>query len=180
VSHDHPLWSFGDSQVQDFVRTMDDGVKQYGPVGYDPTGGLGWERFLDQYLKGFDERGRPEWVWPKDPPNTNGFTDGVSRPVDLASGDTIERITFLNEKGQAIDGSFAAPSGTPFDRLSIPPDRLGGNAVTVRYEVLKPLPDGVRMGDVAPGFEQPGHGTQYYFPDKIKKLIKDGYLRVIE
>jgi hypothetical protein len=43
---------------------------------------------------------------------------------------------------------------------------------------VKPLPPNVEEGLIAPGFGQPGMGTQYYFPNGIESLIPD-YLRVV-
>ncbi|MGH1525867.1 TNT domain-containing protein [Leifsonia sp. L25] len=105
--------------------------------------------------------------------------NGMSKPADLAPGDTLERITFRESSGLPADGDFAAPPGTAFDKLSLPPDRLGGNAMVVRYEILKPLPENVRTGQIAPGFEQPGLGTQYHFPDGIQELVDGKYLKEI-
>ena len=42
------------------------------------------------------------------------------------------------------------------------------------YVVVKELP--VFEGETAPWFGQPGGGTQYYLPDFIPNLIRDGYL----
>ena len=145
--------------------------------GYDPTGGIGWDKFFDEFLKGFDADGRPHWNWPSDPPHINGFLDGNSSPADLKSGDVLERVTFVDADGLPSDGKFAAPPGTPFGDLSLPPDRLGENTTTVWYEILKPLPDEVRVGDIAPGFGQKGGGTQYYFPGGIQEWIDRGYLK---
>lgn len=166
-------------EVQALKNELIDATRAKNLPGYDPTGGLGWDRFLEKYLNGFDSEGRPRWNWPDDPPHTNGFTNGVSKPADLVPGDKLERITFRNEAGRPIDGDFAAPPGTTFDQLSLPPDRLADNTTVVRYEVIKPLPDNVRMGEIAPGFEQPGHGTQYRFPGGIQKLVGQGYLKEI-
>ncbi|WP_170857508.1 MULTISPECIES: TNT domain-containing protein [unclassified Leifsonia] len=63
---------------------------------------------------------------------------------------------------------------------TLPPDRLGGNTIVKRYEILKPLPNSVRMGEIAPGFGQPGGGVQYHFPGGIKELVKQGYLKEIQ
>ncbi|SEI17751.1 MULTISPECIES: glycohydrolase toxin TNT-related protein [unclassified Leifsonia] len=167
------------NELQDLKSALIDATRGKQLPGYDPTGGLGWDRFLDTYLNGFDDKGRPQWNWPDDPPHTNGFTNGISKPSDLVPGDTLERITFKGKDGEPVDGSFAAPPGTAFDQLSLPPDRLGGNTTVVRYEILKPLPDNVRMGEIAPGFGQPGLGTQYHFPVGIQKLIEQGYLKEI-
>lgn len=108
------------------------------------------------------------------------FTDGLSKPADLVSDDVIERITFLNKDRLPLDGNFAAPPGTPFDQLSLPPDRLNGSTIRLNYRVLRPLPDGVQMGEIAPGFEQRGGGTQYYFPGGLERLVKLGYIEEIK
>lgn len=169
----------GIEMAQDLKKSLIDATRGKDIPGYDPTGGLGWDRFMETYCKGFDGEGHARWSWPDDPPHTNGFTNGISKPADLVPGDKLERITFLDDDGRVVDGDFAAPPGTPFGKLSLPPDRLGDNTTVVRYEIIKPMPDDVRMGDIAPGFEQPGHGTQYHFPDGIKTLVRRGYLKEI-
>jgi hypothetical protein len=166
-------------EVQALKDALTEATRAKDLPGYDPTGGLGWDRFLEKHLAGFDSKGRPVWKWPDAPPHTDGFMDGISKPTDLAPGDTLERITFRDEHGAPVNGKFAAPPGTPFDKLSLPPDRLGGNALVVRYEILKPLPQNVRMGEIAPGFEQPGLGTQHHFPVGIQKMVDQGYLKEI-
>ena len=166
-------------EVQALKSELIDATRAKNPPGYDPTGGLGWDRFLEKYLIGFDSEGLPRWKWPDNPPHTHGFVDGISKPADLVPGDILERITFRDNEGKLVDGRFAAPPGTSFEKLSLPPDRLGDNATTVRYEILKSVPGNVRMGNVAPGFEQSGMGTQYHLPDGIQKLVKRGYLREI-
>ncbi|WP_396653017.1 glycohydrolase toxin TNT-related protein [Microbacterium resistens] len=41
------------------------------------------------------------------------------------------------------------------------------------------MPDKLRMGEIAPGFEQGGGGTQYRFPGGIKELERFGCLKEI-
>jgi len=166
-------------EVQELKSELIDAARAKSPPGYDPTGGLGWDRFLEKYLNGFDRLGRPRWNWPDNPPHTHGFVDGISKPADLVPGDILDRITFRDKDGNIVDGDFAAPPGTPFEKLSLPPDRLGDKAITVRYEIVKLVPENVRMGDIAPGFEQPGLGTQYHFPDGLRELIDQGYVREV-
>jgi hypothetical protein len=166
-------------EVQALKSELIDATRAQNPPGYDPTGGLGWDRFLEKHLNGFDSEGRPRWSWPANPPHTHGFVDGISQPADLVPGDILERITFRDKDGNLVDGDFAAPPGTSFEKLSLPPDRLGNKATTVRYEIVRSVPDNVRMGDIAPGFEQPGLGTQYHFPEGIRELIDQGYMREI-
>jgi hypothetical protein len=172
-----PPWELGHPQTQ---HALDDlkAAGANGPPGYDPTGGLGWQRFMDEYYLGLDSHGNAKWNWPSDPPHPNGFLSGPGVPTTLRPGDTFERIAFLDAKGDPIDGEFGAPPGSSFETLALPPDRLSPNATTVRYEVVKPLPPNVEEGLIAPGFGQPGMGTQYYFPNGIESLIPD-YLRVV-
>ncbi|KJQ55989.1 hypothetical protein RS85_00193 [Microbacterium sp. SA39] len=172
-----PSWR-EDPRAPEFRTELEHAAARGARDGYDPTGGLGWDRFLDEYFEGFTSNGNPKWHWPDDPPHTNGFTHGLSSPADLATGDIVERITFTGPDGP-LDGRFAAPPGTPFGDLALPPDRLSDSTVTQRFEVLRPLPENIRMGEIAPGFGQRGHGTQYYFPDMIGPLIDAGYLREI-
>lgn len=48
------------------------------------------------------------------------------------------------------------------------------------YEVVRPLPRSVQQGDIAPWFEQPGGGTQYFFRGHdIDWFVRKGYLREI-
>lgn len=42
--------------------------------------------------------------------------------------------------------------------------------------MLKPLPDSVTKGPVAPAFGQQGGGGQYYFDKPIQWYIDEGYL----
>jgi hypothetical protein len=134
---------------------------------------------MDEYYAGLDSHGNPKWNWPPDPPHTNGFLSGPGGPTTLTPGDTFDRITFLDAKGDPLDGNFGAPPGSDFETLALPPDRLSSDATTLRYEVVKPLPPDVQEGLVAPGFGQTGMGTQYYFPNGIESLINGGYLRVV-
>ena len=59
----------------------------------------------------------------------------------------------------------------------LPPDRLG--IPVVSYEVLKPLPPNVLEGLTKKWFEQPGGVAQYYFPNKFKEYIDQGYLEPV-
>ena len=45
-----------------------------------------------------------------------------------------------------------------------------------RYEVLKPLPESVTEGKIAPWFEQPGGGIQYKFDQPMSWYVRNGYL----
>ncbi len=86
-------------------------------------------------------------------------------------GDVIDRYGLA-------DGSFASPSGTPFDERALPPSSVGSEYT--QYEVLKPLPEGVTEGSIAPWFEQPGGGVQYVFDHPISWYVENGYLRGLD
>ncbi|CAN5303185.1 hypothetical protein BH11ACT3_BH11ACT3_12410 [soil metagenome] len=146
-----------------------------GPPGYDPTGGLGWQDFMDQYYRGTNPAGQPQWNWP----GSHGFADGISSPSTYQAGDTFSRITALDARGVPVDGNFGAPPGTPFPEMALPPDRLGDDFVTINYEVLKPLPPGTEQGAIDEGFGQVGGGQQLYTPQGIEYLIAHGFIKVV-
>jgi len=152
---------------------MEAGVIKNGDVGYDPLHGQTWDEFLDQNLLGFTDDGYPKWDWPKD----HGFEPGTIKDHDLVDHSVIERISPTGSDS----GQFAAPPGTPFEQKGLPPDRLSDDFSTGRYEVVRKLPDDVKMGDTAPWFGQPGGGTQYYFPEGFDYYLKADppYLKLI-
>ncbi|MFB9618093.1 TNT domain-containing protein [Brooklawnia cerclae] len=89
-------------------------------------------------------------------------------PNTLQPGQIIDRIGHKDYP----NGNFAAPVDTPFDARALPPDRLGPDYVTTRYEVVaQPLPE-VRQGPIMPWFEQLGGGTQYFFPAGIQDAVE--------
>lgn len=165
-----PPWNL-DRQANDLRKNIRDWAKNH--PGYDPTGGLPWSEFLDKYLKGFDKNGYPDWRWPDKSTAPNGF-GGPDFPASVRPGDVIDRIT----PGGA-DGKFASPAGSPTGDRALPPDRLSPAFATHNYEVVKPLPPEVRQGPIAPWFEQPGNGMQYYFPKGIEYYITHGYLKPV-
>jgi hypothetical protein len=138
--------------------------------GYREYGRLSEDDWFSLYLKRFDKRGFPLWRWPK----RHGFVTGSASPNTLRVGEVISRIS-----PRGVDGSFAARAGTPFSRLSLPPDRLSPAFETTKYEVLMPLPPEVMEGRIASHFEQPGDGFQYYFPDRIQVLVDAGFLKEV-
>lgn len=68
---------------------------------------------------------------------------------------------------------------TPFPSQSLPPDRLTPGFQHHQLEIVKDLPPEVKVGVIAPHFQQPGGGIQYYFPGGMKRWIDDGYIRVL-
>gem|GEM_PF-3087923 len=105
-----------------------------------------------------------------------GFMGYAERPLSnqLTPGDVIEHLSFRGK-----DGFFASPEGTPLQELAVPPDRLDPRYTTVKYAVIRHLPDTVVEGVIIPGFFQPGGGSQYYFPGGLEQAVARGFLRVI-
>ena len=133
------------------------------PDGYDRFGNLGEQGFFDKYW----DQDAGSWHYPE---AKDGYPDGFDGPVEpnrLETGDVVDRY---GRPG----GEFASPEGTPFDERALPPSSAG--AGYHRYEVLKPLPEGVTEGKIAPWFEQPGGGIQYKFDHSIEWYVEHGYL----
>ena len=106
-----PPWELAHPHTQ---HVLDDlkAAGANGPPGYDPTGGLGWQRFMDDFYRGVDSDGNATWNWPANPPHVNGFLDGKSAPNTLQPGDTIDRITF--SEGIAAPGFRQTGLGTQY------------------------------------------------------------------
>ncbi|WP_127573112.1 TNT domain-containing protein [Georgenia faecalis] len=156
---DLPGWTDG----KDVPRTgpdadlYPDGLQRYGP--------LDRQEFYDRYWDPADGASG-SWRYPAD----EGFA-APPRPNTIEPGDVLDR---LGRPG----GSYASPEGTPYAERALPPSSVGADYH--RYEVLRPLPDTVTEGPIAPWFEQPGGGLQYKFDETIDWYIEHGYLRKIE
>lgn len=141
------------------------------PAGYDRFGGLSEQTFYDRYWDPDARDGKGGWDYPS---AAHGFADGFDGPVTAnttQSGDVVDRYG-------PEDGTFASPSGTAFDERALPPSSVGSNYT--QYEVLRPLPDGVTEGEIAPWFEQTGGGLQYKFDRPITWYVENGYLRKLD
>ncbi len=129
--------------------------------GVERYGGLTRKEFLEKYWN-------PEtrsWRYPPE----DGFA-GEAMPNSLTRGDVIDRLG-------PDSGEFAAPSGAGYGERAIPPSSIGRDYH--EYEVVKPLPESVTEGKVAPWFEQPGGGVQYKFDHPISWYVKNGYLKEV-
>ena len=108
------------------------------------------------------------WTGGKAPyPSNDGF---LSDPQDqtLKPGETIIRRG--NENGR-----FTSPEGTTFGERSLQLNKA--SLPENRYLVLKEIQ--VKAGPIAPHYNQPGKGTQYYFPEPdhtIRFHLKNGNL----
>ncbi|KAM5344550.1 hypothetical protein ACJ41O_013085 [Fusarium nematophilum] len=97
--------------------------------------------------------------------------------------------TMILEPGTLVDrfgseyGSYVSAAAAPYSQRALPPSNLDTNPNAPEfpnnyhvYEVLKPLP--VVGGPIAPWFEQPGLGAQFFTGGigNIMTLIEQGYL----
>ncbi|MFJ8041111.1 TNT domain-containing protein [Kitasatospora sp. NPDC096147] len=154
-----------------------------GPVGrqlwgYQRTGGLGEQQFLDTYY----DTATGSWRYPP--------ADGY---VTLPDGTPLE-IQQTLVPGQRIDrygseyGSYLAPEGLPYATRALPPQSLDSDpAPACNYHVYKVAKAfTVDAGPIAPWFGQPGHGWQFQLDARhlpgaparlnVLWLIDNGYL----
>lgn len=98
------------------------------------------------------------------PPNY-GF-QGTPVQKTLPAGTRIDRYGYEG-------GRFVSPVGTPYAARALPPgtDKKPYNT----YVTNRPV--SVKAGTAAPWFNQPGGGTQYHLPDKVRNLVDSGDLR---
>lgn len=154
-----------------------------GPLltGYERTGGLAPEVFLDKYWTG------DGWKYP---PNegfaeVNGALD--KWPSRLGRGERLDR--FGSEYGR-----YLAPAGDPYGKRALPPQSLTTRDAAHPcnyhlYRVSRPFT--VWQGSIAPWFEQPGGGQQIlldplFLPPSqrpgegavmnVQWLVRQGYL----
>ena len=132
---------------------------------YQRFGDLGEQQFMDRYWNPDASDGRGAWDYPE----RDGF-DGPAVPNSLEPGDVIDRYS-------DFDGKYASPVDTPFEQRALPPSSVGSSYS--QYEVLKPLPESVTEGKIAPWFEQPGGGVQYKFEHDLSWYVENGYLAEI-
>jgi hypothetical protein len=158
-----------DALISDMQKWADDAEI----AGYKPFGDLSGTDFIDTHLANFNQQGFPQWRWPKD----DGFdTNQTVAPAAqyFPPGTRIDRISPF--KGSDDFGEFASPVGAQFPRQSLPPDRLAPIFRRYTYEIAKPLPPDVRLGSIAPDFQQPGGAVQLHFPGGISKWLESGHL----
>jgi len=152
-------------------------------LGYHRLAGLSASQFLATYWDPTANGGAGGWRYPPD----NGFLILNGHP---------DEFPFILLPGRLIDrfgsefGSFLAPLDTSYAARSLPPQSLDNfdPAYTCNYHdyrVLKPF--AVEAGPIAPGFGQPGRGTQYQVVSSLLPgaprspnvmwLISNGYLQ---
>jgi hypothetical protein len=138
---------------------------------YDRLGGLTAVKFLDKWWDPAADSGQGDWRYPPD----DGFThlNGAvaATPLVLHAGLRLDR--FGSEAGR-----FLAPEGTKYGKRVIPPSSLDTSDPRYPYTYRLAKDVTVCAGRTAPGFEQPGLGTQYvtssrFCPDIPRTTVAD-------
>ena len=99
-------------------------------------------------------------VWPP-----NGGAVDTPAPASLLPGTSISRFG-------SNDGTYVAPTGTPFGQLSLPSE--SANLPYNTYIVNQPIV--VQASTAAPWFGQVGGATQFQLPMSAQYLIDFGVL----
>lgn len=130
-----------------------------------------------------DEKGRIKINWSGPRADSDGFDKEHREPngrprmlVELPVGTELLRYG-------APGGSFTAPKGTDYEQLSLPYEKS-----SMEYNEYRVIAHGVLVevctaerGRVAPLFNQPGGGIQYYHgDDSVQDLLDAKKLKRIE
>ncbi|WP_324784610.1 TNT domain-containing protein [Streptomyces sp. H51] len=129
-------------------------------AGYNRFGNLTPVEFLNKWWDPSADLGQGDWKYsllPDDGFDHNAQGTPLAEEYTLRVGQLVDR--FGNEFGK-----FLSPAGDAYGRRSIPPSALNTQDPRhpydyAMYRVKKPTL--VCAGPAAPGFEQPGQGTQY-------------------
>ena len=125
----------------------------------------------------------PKINWPEE----DEFIDGEGFDKTQNYGDGRYRIRKKLPYGTRLirygneRGSFTAPEGTPYEKLSLPYKKE-----TIEYYEYVVVVDSIDVicmveeGVVAPAFDMEGGGIQYLHEESIEKLIKKGKLQRME
>lgn len=147
--------------------------------GYQRFGHLTKDQFLARYWDPSANGGRGSYLFPPD----NGFLFGIQTVGTVHMGMRLDRF------GSEF-GAFLAPALTPYAQRAIPPQSLNtfDPAYPCNYHaylVLKSFR--LRLGPIAPWFEQPGKGLQDNLdaslvpgaptPLSVLWLVDHGYLQ---
>ena len=94
-------------------------------------------------------------------PPEAGFLNGKYEYKTIQANTVIDRI--------GGDGKYFSPEGTSYGNRALPP--YMSNQEPIKYKVLKDFD--VKSGTIAPWFDEPGGGIQY-FTDDLMILTDDG------
>ena len=115
-------------------------------------------------------------IYPGSPESSMGRVDGSIHKYGFLNGKYKESVilpgTRINRIGSNPTGRYFSPEGATFGEKALPPFmKLQPNS---DYIVLKEIP--TKEGLVAPWFDEPGMGIQYYIYSTIDELEKGIFL----
>ena len=119
-------------------------------------------------------------IYPGTPESALGRVDGSIHKDGFLNGEYKESVilpgTRINRIGSNPTGRYFSPAGATFGEKALPPFmKLQPDS---DYISLKKIP--IREGLVAPWFDEPGMGIQYYTYLPMRELEKGGYLHKIK
>ena len=119
-------------------------------------------------------------IYPGTPESALGRVDGSIHKDGFLNGEYKESVilpgTRINRIGSNPTGRYFSPAGATFGEKALPPFmKLQPDS---DYISLKEIP--IREGLVAPWFDEPGMGIQYYTYLPMRELEKGGYLHKIK
>ena len=140
------------------------------------------------YLKNKNAYDNPDYfnqltgdtIYPGSPESSMGRIDGSIHKNGFLNGEYVEDIiepgTVLDRYGDNNSGRYFSPSGASFGERALPP--FMKNKPKTTYIAKKPIPN--KKGLIAPWFDEPGMGIQYFTDMEVKHLVDNGYLIIIE
>jgi len=133
------------------------------PTIQSPTSADGWVTGAqwNEYFGAKNGTSNVTWQWP----GNMGYVYGADTYSTLEPG--------LIDRFGPESGTFVSPYGTPLEMRSLRP----GTDLTLYnvYQVVEPIP-GVRMGPIAPAFDQPGYGMQMKLPKPLSNYLRAGVI----
>jgi|GEM_PF-1793999 len=180
--------------ADDVAEGISKGMAERAITDYDRSKLKNWEyppsdELYLKYKEAYDdptyfnqETGEINWPGTKGDPNVDGFVNGKYITETLEEGAVIDRY------GSNPTGQYFSPAGDSFELRALPP--FMETQPYTKYKVIRPFE--VKSGEIAPWFNQPGKGTQYFtdftiidesgnaVKATIQTLIDNGYIEIIE
>ena len=121
-----------------------------------------------------------EFIYPGTPESALGRIDGSVHVDGFLNGKfdniTLQPGTIIDRYGSNSNGRYFSPIGTNFENRALPPFMI--NEPYRKYIILKPINS--KAGIIAPWFNQPGMGIQYFTELSVKDLIDRNYIRILK
>nr|WP_205396240.1 glycohydrolase toxin TNT-related protein [Streptococcus lutetiensis] len=121
-----------------------------------------------------------DFIYPGTPESSLGRIDGSVHIDGFLNGKfdniTLQPGTIIDRYGSNSNGRYFSPIGTNFENRALPPFMI--NEPYRKYIILKPINS--KAGIIAPWFNQPGMGIQYFTELSVKDLIDRNYIRILK